>query len=80
MDDSPGGLALLLKKGSGGPSPMDMPRPSDKLPSGLEDAAQDILDAIKTDDRTHLANALYDAWSLCGGEGDDADEAPSDQG
>lgn len=83
IDDSPAGLAVLLsrKHGSGDDAaPPPMAPGDDKLPAGLEDAAQDVLDAVKAGDAKQLANALHDAWSLCDGADDDdaSDEGPSD--
>lgn len=78
IDDSPKGLAVLLssKHGSGDDmGPMDH---SGEMPEGLEDAAQDLLDAIKSGDAKAVAHAFQDCQSLCDDDSGEMEEKPEE--
>ena len=52
--------------------------PADAGDSDLNDAAQDVLDAVKSGDASHLAGALEDFFMLC--DKQPHEEGPSDGG
>lgn len=79
MTDSPEHLAILLSAKPHKEPDGDEGMPDDKLPAGLEDGAQDLIDALHGGDKTAVAKALMDCYSLCNGEGQD-EEQPEDAG
>lgn len=75
IDDSPGGLAILLsrKHGSGDDAAPGPAEPAGDMPEGPEAAAHDLLQAIEAKDAEGIAHALHDAYSMC--DTDDAGAA-----
>jgi len=71
IDDSPGGLAILLHAHH---EPDGDEGGDDAMPEGLEDAAHDLMQAIHSGDAKAVAHALQDCYSMCQGEGDDAEK------
>ncbi len=76
MAVEPKGLGLLLLAKHGikhMDKESDAPEsPSQDLPSGLTDAANDLLDAINAKDVDGVAQALSDAFEICGSTPDTA--------
>jgi hypothetical protein len=61
-DDSPAGLAALLKGGEADATPVSTP--GDEPPEGMEDAASDLITAVHGHDVKGTAHALHNAHSL----------------
>lgn len=68
IDDSPEGLALLLKGGHSSDHGAATPPAADgedgELPPGMEDAAHDLMTSVKSGDHMGVAHALHNAHSI----------------